>query len=86
MAAGLPVVATDMPVFREYLAHGRDALLVRPGDVAGLADAHATPHAPTTGPRRLAGGRAAGARRTRWAASARRHLEVYRADREPAAA
>ncbi|MCW2726340.1 MAG: glycosyl transferase group 1, partial [Frankiales bacterium] len=33
MSAGLPVVTSDLPVFREYLVDGRDALLVQPGDV-----------------------------------------------------
>ena len=35
LSAGLPVVASDIPVFREYLTDGRDALLVPPADVAG---------------------------------------------------
>ncbi len=37
MAMGLPVVAFDLPVSREYLAG--DGRLAPPGDVAGLADA-----------------------------------------------
>ena len=39
MSAGIPVVTSDLPVFREYLVPGRDALLVEPGDVGGLATA-----------------------------------------------
>jgi len=39
MAAGLPVVASDIPVFREYLKHGRGALLVPAHDAGALADA-----------------------------------------------
>jgi glycosyltransferase involved in cell wall biosynthesis len=39
MAAGLPVVLTDLPVFAEYLHFGRDALAVPPGDEAALAAA-----------------------------------------------
>ena len=42
MAAGLPVVLTDMPVFAEYLRFGADALAVAPGDEYGLAGALAT--------------------------------------------
>jgi glycosyltransferase-like protein len=39
MAAGLPVVASDIPVFREYLEHGRGALLVPAQDAGALAGA-----------------------------------------------
>lgn len=39
MGAGLPVVAYDIPAVREASDGGRLAHLVRPGDVAGLADA-----------------------------------------------
>jgi glycosyltransferase involved in cell wall biosynthesis len=37
MAVGLPLIATDIPVFREYLSHGVDALLVPSGDHEVLA-------------------------------------------------
>ena len=85
LAAGLPVVATDIPVFAEYLEDGRNALLVPPGDPTALAAAL----------RRLAGDPAlrcklaAGGRplvdRFTWAASASAHGEIY-ADATPAAA
>ena len=39
MSAGLPVVASDLPVFREYLRPGRDALMVPADDAAALAGA-----------------------------------------------
>jgi glycosyltransferase-like protein len=39
MAAGLPVVLSDLPVFAEYLRLGDDALAVTPGDEDGLAEA-----------------------------------------------
>jgi glycosyltransferase-like protein len=39
MAAGLPVVTSDIPVFREYLHDGRDALLVPAHDADALAGA-----------------------------------------------
>jgi glycosyltransferase involved in cell wall biosynthesis len=39
MAAGLPVIASDIPVFREYLEHGRGALLVPAQDAGALAGA-----------------------------------------------
>lgn len=39
MAAGLPVIASDIPVFREFLRDGVGALLARAGDPAELAAA-----------------------------------------------
>jgi glycosyltransferase involved in cell wall biosynthesis len=39
MAAGRPIVASDLPSSRELLEDGRDALLVPPGDAAALAAA-----------------------------------------------
>ena len=78
MAAGLPVVATDIPVFREYLTPGVDALLVPPADPASLAVAMARLMADEALRRRLAeAGRAVAARFT-WSDAARRHLALYR--------
>lgn len=37
MAAGLPLVASDLPSLREILRHGHDAWLVEPDDPAALA-------------------------------------------------
>jgi glycosyltransferase-like protein len=78
MASGLPVVATDIPVFREYLAAGRDALLVPPGDPAALAAAMrlVASDAELRARLRLAGGRVAG--RFRWQDTARLHRSLYR--------
>jgi glycosyltransferase involved in cell wall biosynthesis len=39
MSAGLPVVASDLPVFREYLQPGQDALMVPVDNAAALAAA-----------------------------------------------
>ena len=39
MSAGLPVVASDLPVFREYLRPGQDALMVPVDNAAALAAA-----------------------------------------------
>ena len=39
MAAGRPIVASDLPAIREVLRDKVDALLVPPGDAAALADA-----------------------------------------------
>lgn len=77
MASGLPVVATDIPVFREYLVPGQDALLVPPGQPASLAAAmrRLTTDARLRARLRLAGPRVAG--RFRWDDTARRHQSVY---------
>jgi glycosyltransferase-like protein len=79
MSAGLPVVASDIPVFREYLCHGRDALLAPVGDPEALACALAS----VLGDAGLAGrlraaGRAVAARFT-WQASASEHKTIYAA-------
>jgi glycosyltransferase-like protein len=87
MSAGVPVVTSDLPVFREYLVQGRDALLVSVGDVDALADALL---AVLTDESLRAGLVAAGkevVQRFTWAESARRHIEIYAAlDRHPAPA
>jgi glycosyltransferase involved in cell wall biosynthesis len=77
MSADLPVVTSDLPVFREYLTPGRDALLVPVGDDSGLATALlAVLQEEDLRERLTAGGRRL-VRRFTWAESARRHLEVY---------
>ena len=85
MAAGLPVVASDLPVFREYLVDGENALL--PGGDTGAGrrdDGDVRGHGPA--PAFVAGGlNTAG--RYRWSASAQRHAAIYdevRATRAPA--
>jgi len=39
MAAGVPIVASDLPAIREVLRHGENALLAAPGDAAAFAGA-----------------------------------------------
>jgi len=38
MAAGVPIVASDLPSLREILRHGENAWLVQPGDPPALAE------------------------------------------------
>jgi glycosyltransferase involved in cell wall biosynthesis len=77
MSQDLPVIATDLPVFREYLTDHVDALLPAVADAASLTDAmRELATDPGLRERLQAGGRALLPRFT-WQASARRHLEVY---------
>jgi glycosyltransferase-like protein len=77
MSADLPVVATNIPVFREYLADGTNALLVAPEDPDDLASAmEALVTAPELRRRLVAGGHRVVDRFT-WPASARQHLGIY---------
>ena len=79
MSAGLPVVASDLPVFHEYLRPGRDALLVPVGDAPALAAALAA----VLDDRRLAGELASAAlmvgERFSWGRAAAEHLAIYAA-------
>ncbi len=77
MSAGIPVVTSDLPVFREYLVDGRDALLVPVGDVDALAGALVAVLTDERLRHRLACAGRDVAQRFTWAGSARRHLEVY---------
>ena len=77
MSAGLPVAASDLPVFREYLRPGRDALMVPVDDSRALATALASvlgDHA-LADRLRTAGYRVAA--RFTWSASAAEHLKSY---------
>jgi len=77
MSAGLPVVASDLPVFREYLRPGRDALMVPVDDAGALAAALASVLDDEGLAARLrAAGHAVPARFT-WAAAAAEHLQIY---------
>jgi glycosyltransferase-like protein len=78
LAAGLPVIATDIPVFRQYLTDGRTAVLSSPGDAAALAEAMAAVvHDPTLR-RRLATAGPETAGRFTWDRTAAQHAEIYR--------
>ena len=77
MSAGLPVVTSDLPVFREYLQPGRDALLVPVDDPPALAAALAAvlDDAELAGKLRWAA--LAVAERFSWARSAAEHQAIY---------
>jgi glycosyltransferase-like protein len=77
MSAGVPVVTSDLSVFREYLVDGRDALLVAVDDVDGLVGGLRTALLDDAVRRRLVSAGAEVARRFTWRASAERHLEIY---------
>jgi len=77
MSAGLPVVTSDLPVFREYLRPDRDALMVPVDDAVALAAALAAVLDDRPLATRLrAAGRAVCARFT-WARSAAEHQRIY---------
>lgn len=77
MSAGVPVVTSDLPVFREYLVGGQDALLVPVGDLDALAAALEAALTDDVQRARLVRAGREVATRFSWPASARRHLEVY---------
>jgi glycosyltransferase-like protein len=76
MAARLPVVTSDIPVFREYLTD-EDAILVTPGDVAALSSAMTHLAANVDLRNRLAAGGPGLAGRFTWQTSAQQHAAFY---------
>jgi glycosyltransferase-like protein len=77
LAAGLPAVVTDIPVFREYLTDGRGVLFVPPGDATALAAAVRTILTDRALAGRLSAAGPAVARQYPWAASAEQHRAIY---------
>lgn len=77
LASRLPVIATDIPVFAEYLTHDRDALLARSGDAASLAEEMRRVMLDAELRERLAQAGPEIASRYSWEASASHHREVY---------
>jgi glycosyltransferase-like protein len=77
MSAELPVVTSDLPVFREYLVAGRDALMAPVGDIPALAGAlHAVATDAVLREKLVESGRLVAARFS-WPASAEEHRAVY---------
>jgi glycosyltransferase involved in cell wall biosynthesis len=77
MSAGIPVVTSDLPVFREYLVAGRDAILIEPGDVGALAAGLLSAIEDGAVRQRLVGAGTEVAARFTWKESARQHQAVY---------
>jgi glycosyltransferase-like protein len=81
LAADLPVVASDLPVFGEFLSDGRNALMPAAGDPVALAGAlDRVMTEPGLRTALVEGGRAVVPLFT-WSASAARHAEIYQAVR-----
>ncbi|HEU5173504.1 MAG TPA: glycosyltransferase family 4 protein [Gemmatimonadaceae bacterium] len=77
MAAGLPVVASDLPGYREVVRHEREGLLVPPADPAALAEATARLLDDAALAKRLAVGGRMRARAFAWPRIAARVERVY---------
>lgn len=77
-SAGLPVVASDIPVFHEFLVHGDDAILTRTADPDSLASGMARLLDEPETARRLGAHGPTLAARYPWSATAEQHLAVYR--------
>lgn len=77
-ASGLPVVASDIDVLREYLVDGENALLVPADDASALGRAIVRVLSDERLARTLRAGGFVTARRFDWGSSAQRHLEIYR--------
>lgn len=77
LAAGLPIVASDIDVFREFLTHDRDALLTRVADVDSLTDGlRRLVDEPSTRLRLSANGRDVAAAHS-WEHTATQHIAFY---------
>jgi glycosyltransferase-like protein len=77
MSAGLPVVTSDLPVFREFLSPDQDALMVPVGDPAALAQALARALDDPDLAARLRHAALTTAGRFSWARSAAEHQALY---------
>lgn len=77
LAAGLPVIATDIPVFRGYLAEGETALLAAAGDAASLAKGMRSLATDPDLRHRLAVAGPTVAARFPWDRTAAQHAKIY---------
>ena len=77
LAAGLPVVASDIEVFQQFLTHDVDAVLTETANPASLAAGMARVRDEPDLVQRLRASGAATAGRYSWTSTARRHMEIY---------
>ncbi len=77
LAAGLPVVASDIEVFREFLNPEVDAILTEAANPTALAEGMARVRDDPRLVNRLRANGLATARRYSWASVAHRHIDVY---------
>ncbi len=77
LAVGLPLIASDIPVFREYLVDGETAVLVRPNDHDALAGAMKTLMGDHSMRDRLAAAGLGVAQRFTWSRAASDHRRLY---------
>ena len=78
MASELPVLASDLPVFREYLRHEDNALLVDPLDEAAITAGMVRLAQDEDTRRRLAAAGRETARQFSWHTTAQAHVACYR--------
>ena len=78
LASGLPVLTSNLPVFREYLRSEADALLVDPRDEAAIAAGMLRLTEDQALRQRLAMAGPQTAQKFSWEASAQAHLDWYR--------
>jgi glycosyltransferase-like protein len=76
-SAGLPVVASDIEVFREFLVHEKDAILTSVGDPDSLAHGMARLIDEPATTRRLRKSGPALAARYTWKTTAAQHIAIY---------
>jgi len=79
LAAGLPVVASDIEVFQEFLEPDVNAVLTRAGDAASLAGGMKRVMTDSRLSAQLSAGGPGLAGRYTWTGCAAQHVEIYRA-------
>ncbi len=77
MASGVAALASDLPVFREYLSPQKNALLVDPADEQAIAAGMLRLASDDSLRQRLAGAGLTTAKAFGWAATAQAHLDYY---------